>query len=175
MKLGCYKIYEDSTLPTFGTKQSACFDIYSYLPNNELLTAYTIQNEKIKIPCCSYEEDKETKYFEIFPGIRALIPTGLIFNIPKGHSIRIHARSGLAFKEGLVLANSEGIIDQDYIDPCYIMLTNISTERIKIKHGQRIAQGELVKTLDYSIEVCYTKPFIEGSTRIGGFGSTGLT
>ena len=175
MKLGCYKIYEDSILPTFGTKQSACFDIYSYLPNNELLTAYTIQNENIKIPCCSYESDNDIKYIEITEGMRILVPTGLIFNIPKGHSVRIHARSGLSFKEGLVLANSEGIIDQDYVDPCYIMLTNISTERIRITHGQRIAQGELVKVLDYSIETCYTKPFIEGSNRIGGFGSTGLT
>lgn len=175
MKLGCYKIYEDSILPTFGTKQSACFDIYSYLPNNELLTAYTIQNENIKIPCCSYESDNDIKYIEITEGMRILVPTGLIFNIPKGHSVRIHARSGLSFKEGLVLANSEGIIDQDYVDPCYIMLTNISTERIRITHGQRIAQGELLKVLDYSIEVCYTKPFIEGSNRIGGFGSTGLT
>ena len=55
-----------------------------------------------------------------------LIPTGLIFDIPKNHYVRLYARSGNAFKKGLVLANSVGIIDSDYVDEVKIMLHNIS-------------------------------------------------
>ena len=57
MKLGCYKIYEDSILPTFGTKQSACFDIYSYLPFNDTIDCYSIQNVKLPTYCCPQERD----------------------------------------------------------------------------------------------------------------------
>jgi dUTP pyrophosphatase len=42
------------------------------------------------------------------PQERALIPTGLIFDIPEGYSIRIHPRSGMALKYGLILANCRG-------------------------------------------------------------------
>ena len=57
MKLGCYKLYEDSILPTFGTKQSACFDIYSYLPFNDTIDCYSIQNVKLPTYCCPQERD----------------------------------------------------------------------------------------------------------------------
>ena len=174
MKLGCYKLYEDAILPTFGTEHAACFDIYSYLPLNDTIISYSIQNTKLPIPCCPQENDSP-RYFEILERMRVLVPTGLIFDIPEGYSVRIHARSGLSLKSGIVLANAEGIIDHDYTDPTYIMLTNNSMERHKIYHGERIAQGELVKKLDYTIETCYNKPHIEGSTRLGGFGSTGTT
>jgi dUTP pyrophosphatase len=48
-----------------------------------------------------------------------LIPTGLIADIPEGFSVRIHSRSGLAFKQGVYLTNCEGVIDSDYVDPNY--------------------------------------------------------
>ena len=78
----------------------------------------------------------------------------------------------MSFKQGLVLANAEGVIDSDYTQECFIMVKNDSMSRITIKHGDRIAQGELVKSLDYSIEECYTCPQ-QKTNRIGGFGSTG--
>jgi len=173
MKLECYKIYDDALLPTFATKQSACFDLYSYLPLNTNLISFSIQNEKILIPCCSIRDNK--KFITITQGFRVLVPTGLILNITQGYSVRIHARSGLSLKHGMVLANGEGIIDSDYIDPLFIMITNISMKPYKLFHGERIAQGELVKSLDYSLDVMYDKPIRTDSTRTGGFGSTGTS
>ena len=172
MKLGCYKVYHDSVLPKNSTTHAACFDIYAYLPLNESIKSYTSQNTELQISCCSQISDSPL-YIEILPLSRILIPTGIIFDIPEGYSVRLHARSGMALKEGLVLANSEGIVDSDYTDQTYIILTNISMNRVKIYHAQRIAQGELVKSLDYSIEQCYHKPSVAESNRTGGFGSTG--
>lgn len=175
MELGCHKLYNDVVLPTFSTDQSACFDIRAYLfPLNGSITSYSTQNETINLPCCMEDLDTNRYYIEISPNARVLIPTGLIFFIPGGYSVRLHARSGLALKQGLVLANAEGVIDSDYILPTYIMMTNTSMNRVRIYHGDRIAQGELVETLQYTIKEYKENP-TTNSNRVGGFGSTGKT
>ena len=70
------------------------------------------------------------------------------------------------------MANSEGIIDSDYYHQCFIMIYNASADEIRIKHKERIAQGELIKTLDYSLKQTTIQP--ERTTeRVGGLGSTG--
>jgi dUTPase len=52
-------------------------------------------------------------------------------------------------------------------------LYNTSNLEYIIDIGDRIAQGELVKSLDYTIEECYTAP-VQKTDRVGGFGSTGI-
>lgn len=109
----------------------------------------------------------------INPGERLLIPTGLIFDIPENHSIRIHARSGLSLKQGLALANAEGVVDSDYVDPTFIMMINNSNAVATIKHGDRIAQGELVPVLQSEFQEIPTPPK-QKTDRQGGLGSTGV-
>ena len=53
-KLGCYKIKETAKLPSKGTDQAACYDLYACV------------DEPLKLD----------------PRERVLIPTGLIFDIP---------------------------------------------------------------------------------------------
>lgn len=101
------------------------------------------------------------------------MPTGLIFDIPEGYSIRLHPRSGNALKIGLVLANAEGIVDEDYVEPTYVLMTNMSTVSLRIDHGMRIAQGEVVYDQRFEIVETETKPN-QKSDRDGGFGSTGV-
>jgi len=52
------------------------------------------------------------------------------------------------------------------------MFTNTSADEVRITHGERIAQGELIKSLDYSLEESIIIPE-QKTNRIGGFGSTG--
>jgi len=73
----------------------------------------------------------------------------------------------------LMLGNAEGIIDSDYYHQTFIMLYNASADMIRIKHGERIAQGELQKTLDYSLKETTIQPE-QTTERVGGFGSTGM-
>jgi dUTPase len=54
------------------------------------------------------------------------------------------------------------------------MFYNASADEIRIRHKERIAQGELVKTLDYSFEETIIQPE-QTTSRVGGFGSTGVT
>ena len=142
--LKVYKLHNNAILPKHATSQSACFDISAHGDHT------------------------------VIARHGAAIPTGLILDIPEGYSVRIHARSGLAYKKGINLLNCEGIIDSDYTDELKILLYNTSNIDFHIKHGDRIAQGELVKSLDYTIEECYTAPS-QKTDRVGGFGSTGVS
>ena len=110
----------------------------------------------------------------IAPGERVLVPTGCIMDIPQGYSVRIHARSGTSLKQGLVLANAEGVIDSDYVEEVFVMLHNISGNAVTINHGDRVAQAELVKNVEYSVEETPARP-LHKTKRQGGFGSTGIT
>ena len=64
-----------------------------------------------------------------------MIPTGLFFDIPEGWVVKLYARSGLAFKQGLVLANSVGIVDSDYVDPVFVIVQNTTNKYITFKNG----------------------------------------
>lgn len=75
------------------------------------------------------------------------------------------ARSSLAYKKGLLLANGVGIIDSDYKDEVKVMLYNSTKETVIISKGERIAQ--LIPTQYLPIF-----PSLENE-RNGGFGSTG--
>ena len=164
--LKCYKLFPEAQLPTYGSSQSACFDIRACLIENEHVKYFSgIDNTKqVKIV--------ENGKIKIRQDERVLVPTGIIFDIPPGWSLRIHPRSGLAFKNGLCLANQEGVVDYDYVEQSYCILTNIGPMGQEIAHGDRIVQGELVKHYHTTLMETLLKPEAR-TTRTGGFGSTG--
>lgn len=165
LELKCYKTYEDIKLPEFATDGSACFDLAFQMAGKWDYTVYAPSNKPIT-------RQFSNNMLRIMPGERVLVPTGLIFDIPPGFSLRIHARSGLALKKGLVLANAEGVIDSDYVDETFIMLYNMSTVSASIENGERIAQAELVPVISYLIMETKDAPRTK-TNRKGGLGSTG--
>ena len=170
--LGFYKITEHAFDPQWGTDHAACFDLRACLLVDDTVNAYTTHNEK-KRKVVRRKMDDERGYILIEPGERVMVPTGLIFEIPVGYSVRLHSRSGLALKQGLVLANHEGVIDSDYFDPTYVVLTNDSLEETHIFHGDRIGQGEMIVDIAYNLAETKTRPE-QKTNRQGGFGSTGI-
>lgn len=170
LQLGIHLLTGGAQMPTFGTKEAACFDLYADL-SGETIKVYRGDNSKDDRRIRSIKTQDIEKCVIIHPHERALIPLGLIMDIPRGYSVRIHPRSGLAVKEGLGFANHEGVIDSDYVEPCFVPVINLSDRNIVIQHGQRIAQGELVEQLKYDISAV-DKPG-QKTNRLGGFGSTG--
>ena len=166
MKLKYYKMNEDVTPPKFATDGSACFDICANIEENVSITVYRMSNLKVKVK-------PDNIRFRIAPADRVLVPTGLIFDIPEGHSVRLHTRSSVSLKKGLIMPNGEGIIDSDYYHQTFVMLYNASADEVLIKDGDRIAQGELIKTYEYEIEETENVPE-QKTNRVGGFGSTGV-
>jgi dUTP pyrophosphatase len=167
-QLKVYKLHEDVVLPSFGTTESACFDLRAHLAVTPV-TFYSNRNVKYEILPSTYFNPVR---LDLLPGERVLVPTGLIFDIPSGYSVRLHIRSSVAAKLGLNLANSEGVIDSDYVDPIFILLQNNSISSVEINHGERLAQAELVPLLKYELIQTEEKPGQKGD-RVGGFGSTG--
>jgi dUTP pyrophosphatase len=106
------------------------------------------------------------------PGGRALIPTGLAVALPAGHELQVRPRSGLALKNGIMLANSPGTIDEDYRGEIGIILLNAGDRPFVVSRGMRIAQAVLAPVLQASwLEVETLDDTARGA---GGFGSTGV-
>jgi len=167
------KLYSNVLDLAFASEESACFDLRTFFPPNATrIEGFNADSQKIATPVIKDSDGKFTTV--VHPGERMMIPTGIVFDIPVGHSIRIHARSGLALKAGLIMANSEGVIDSDYTEETKIIVLNISNIPIKINHGDRIAQAEMVPVLSYHL-MTTDEDISQKTSRAGGFGSTGIS
>ena len=166
LSLKYYKHNPKAKDPIFATRGSACFDLHACFDD--------VETYKVRQDTLTREIQKPLRngVLQIFTMERVLVPTGLIFDIPAGYSVRLHSRSGLAYKEGLYLTNCEGIIDHDYIEPVFAMMTNISQAPKSINNGDRICQAELVEVIQYDFIEIKKSPS-QKTDRDGGFGSTG--
>lgn len=109
----------------------------------------------------------------IAPGERALIPTGIAISPETKDVVAIvAARSGLAIKKGICLANSIGVIDSDYRGEICVGLLNTSKEPFVVERGDRIAQMMFMPVLCANFIKCDSLDETERGA--GGFGSTGV-
>ena len=102
---------------------------------------------------------------------RALIPTGIKIQLPRGYEAQIRARSGMAIKHGITLSNCVGTIDEDYRGEVCIGIINLSKETYTINPGDRIAQMIIAQVKQLSIKE--VDSLEETARAAGGFGSTG--
>ncbi len=129
-------------LPTYATAGAACFDIATIDDN-----------------------------VDISPGSSAILRTGLAFEVPVGHAMKVYSRSGHGFKNGVRLSNSTGIIDSDYRGELMVKLHNDGNCVFNINRGDRIAQAEIVSVLQVDFDTVGELGATARGT--GGFGSTG--
>lgn len=106
------------------------------------------------------------------PGKRAIVPTGLHFDIPEGYELQVRSRSGLAAKKGVFVLNGIGTVDSDFKDEVCVILCNLGDENFEIKPGDRIAQGVIMKV--EKVELVKVSEISRENDRGGGFGSTGI-
>lgn len=131
------------TLPKYETKGSAGMDLRANIQNNIVLR----------------------------PLERVLVETGLYISIPSGYEAQIRARSGLALRHGITLANGIGTIDSDYRGELRVILVNLSKEDYIINKGDRIAQIVFIKY--ENVELIEVKKLDETKRDEGGFGHSG--
>jgi dUTP pyrophosphatase len=106
-------------------------------------------------------------------GTIALVPTGLVIQVPAGHFLGIFARSSTPLKKGLMVANGVGVIDQDYCGPAdevKIQVLNFTAAPVQIAKGDRIAQGLFIPIARADWQEA-GGDLRDGSR--GGFGATG--
>jgi dUTP pyrophosphatase len=163
------KLHETALIPSYSTDGAACFDFFCCFYPFKSVKVYNVTNEleEIKI---------QHDFLIIEPGDRILIPTGICADIPDGYCIKIYSRSGLSFKEGLLLTNGVGVIDSDYSDEIFISMTNNSADVVILHSDSKIAQGELVPYQKVNIQLIESDDYQtlpKKGNRTGGFGSTG--
>ena len=111
--------------------------------------------------------------FELEPGERALVPTGVALALPEGYVGLVHPRSGLATKNGITIVNAPGTVDSGYRGELMVTLLNTDkTKSFHVQRGDRIAQLVIQKyehaTFTIVDELDQTE---RGSS---GFGSSGI-
>lgn len=137
----------DIALPEYETAGSAGMDLRAAIAEDETLT--------------------------INAGERILVPTGFIFEIPRGFEVQIRPRSGLAFKHGITCLNTPGTIDSDYRGEVKVILANLGQEAFEITRGMRIAQMIVAPVVQATVKE--VDAISETDRGDGGFGSTGTS
>ena len=114
-----------------------------------------------------------TEDVTINPSQVALVPTGLVIEVPEGMFLGIFARSSTPLKRGLMVANGVGVIDRDYCGPAdeiKVQVLNFTPQPVQVKKGDRLAQGLFLPVTHVEWQE------VDGDLRDGsrgGFGATG--
>jgi len=115
---------------------------------------------------------RSSESFELRPGERRLVGTGVAISLPAGYAAFVHPRSGLAARYGITIVNAPGTIDSGYRGEIKVCLINTDgTQPVNIARGDRIAQL-VIQPINTAVFVPVAA--LPSSVRgIGGYGSTG--
>ena len=142
-KIQIKKLSVSVSIPKYETPGSSGMDIAAFIKNN----------------------------VTIYPGEKALVPTGFSISVPIGYEVQIRPRSGLAAKKNITVLNSPGTIDADYRGEIKVILINHGKEKFIIENGERIAQMVVCPVVHANLEEVKELPNTQRGS--GGFGSTG--
>lgn len=120
--------------------------------------------------CCADLGPGEHEAAIIPPGGQAMIGLGFAMEPPAGWTGFLLPRSGLGTKKGVVLANTVGLIDEDYRQEVMACIKNNGKEHLFINHGERICQLVLLPVGTFPVGLVDE---LSTTERLGGFGSTG--
>lgn len=107
-------------------------------------------------------------------GGRALVPTGLVVAIPRGHAGFVLPRSGLALRHGVTCLNTPGLIDSGYRGELKVLLVNTDPfEAYEVRRGDRIAQLVVQAVAEAAFEPVAAHELPRSIRGEGGFGHSG--
>jgi len=115
----------------------------------------------------AHRENLVLKPFE-----RVLVSTGIALALEQGFEGQVRSRSGLSFKNGIIVLNAPGTIDADYRGEIKVILGNFSSDAFVISFGMRIAQLVIAPVLMPTMTEVMSLEMSERGEK--GFGSTGL-
>lgn len=110
--------------------------------------------------------------FELAPGQRKVVRTGIAIALPDGYAAFVHPRSGLAAAHGVTIVNTPGTVDPGYRGEIKVIMFNTdSSDLVRFGRGDRIAQLVIQRVERPRFHEVLELP---GSGRgEGGHGSTG--
>jgi dUTP pyrophosphatase len=128
----------------------------------------------------AYETDSgfdlySSEEVHLLPFGRALVSTGIRFNIPPFYEIQVRSKSGLAINRGLMVLNSPGTVDQGYTGEIKVIIFNASDLAQTIEKGTKVAQAVLSSCIPgKSVHLIKTDKIKLKDRNNNGFGSTGI-
>jgi dUTP pyrophosphatase len=153
-------------------------DMKNHKPKLDL--NYTKLNSDAVTPKYNYDSDSGFDLYSteqvIIEGFgRALVPTGLSFDIGETHEIQVRSKSGLAINEGLMVLNSPGTVDSGYNGEIKVIIFNTNKNQYIIPKGMKIAQAVLCPVVGGLWVNLVESNSIKNKERgSNGFGSTGI-
>jgi dUTP pyrophosphatase len=153
-------------------------DFKNYSPKVDL--KFTKLSDDAVTPVYNYESDSgfdlhSTIDLEIPAFGRALVPTGLSFDINDGNEIQVRSKSGLALKQGLMVLNSPGTVDNGYTGEVQVIVFNVNNYKVTIPKGMKVAQAVLCPVLNGKwVNLVQKNKINEKERGENGFGSTGI-
>ena len=145
LPLGYHKLNPDAVTPKYNYPSDSGFDLHSV--------------EDLEIP----------------PFGRILVPTGLSFDIKDGYEIQVRSKSGLAIKQGLMVLNSPGTVDNGYNGEIQVIVFNTNNYIVTIPKGMKVAQAVLCPVVNGKwVELVENNNVVGKDRGDNGFGSTGI-
>jgi len=151
-------------------------EMKNYSPTLSL--PYKKLNSDAVTPVYNYPTDSgfdlhSTEEIFIPPFGRALIPTGLAFDIKDGYEIQVRPKSGLSLKQGLLCIL--GTVDNGYTGEVKVILYNMNNFEFKVEKGMKVAQGVLSPVVNGKwVSLEPVTNLNEKDRKNNGFGSTGI-
>jgi len=153
-------------------------DMENYVEKLEI--QYSLSEEQNQPVSYAYPTDSgfdlySTEDVELSPFGRELIPTGLFVDIPDNYELQIRSKSGLAIKDGIMVLNSPGTVDEGYTGEIKVIIFNTNNHKVQIKKGQKIAQGVFMPVLcGRWVNFQKVESIRSKDRNNNGFGSTGV-
>lgn len=147
-RIGVKLVHPLARVPEKATGESAGYDLFAV--------------ESVTVPptCSTPDGNVEVG--------RALVPTGIILNLPAGTVGRIASRSGLSVRFNIEVG--AGWVDSDYRGEILVEVKNLSSQAYEVSPADRIAQLIILPLAPGELEVVAE---VEETTRGSrGFGST---
>jgi dUTP pyrophosphatase len=105
-------------------------------------------------------------------GGRAVVSTGVAVAIPEGYAGFVLPRSGLAWRHGVTVLNTPGLIDSGYRDELRVLLVNLDpVADYEVLRGDRIAQLVILRVQEATFLA--VEELAASARDRGGFGHTG--
>ena len=145
LPLGFKVLHPNAVLPKYNYDSDSGFDLHSV--------------DEIEIPAFG----------------RALVPTGLSFDIQDGYEIQVRTKSGLAINQGLMVLNSPGTVDNGYTGEVKAIIFNTNPTSVTIPKGMKVGQAVLCPVVNGGwVDLQQTNNINEKERGSNGFGSTGI-
>ena len=164
----------NNLLSMLGIENSTIENIFP----NKLDLEYVSETEKelsYAYPSDSGFDLYSSEEIELGPFGRALVPTGVRFNLPEGYEIQVRSKSGLAINQGLMVLNSPGTVDQGYTGEIKVIVFNTNNHSVTITKGMKIAQCVIALCINGgNVNLIKVKEITQKDRNNNGFGSTGI-